>query len=257
MRPALARPAKSPASPPSAPGTAQSRSRRFVLLAVCWVASSACPGEPAVVAPPPELTVKDHWSSVDVADAGPASLGPEPLGRRSRRLSVQQLEQTIITLTGDTWAVGPANPPIEVVPFLRTVLGQPDYLSEFRESLDIGPTFTKFMDNWASEVCASMVVRDLTQPNPALRRFVMRIPPASDAGTDNAAVRAAVEQNLRDAKLHLHGELVSPAETAAIEPYVEVWQQLYLRNLADPYPDAWAWAGVCTLMLTDPEFVTY
>lgn len=264
-----------------------------LLLLAAWFA--ACPApttpDPIIVPPPPEQLVLDHWTPVAALDAGAGRVGPVPVGRVSRRLTVQQLDATLRMLAGDGWSLqasietaerfpdggaqgsGPIS--VDALIFLGAGMGHADYLTEFRETTDVTPTFAKLMDNWASHQCVVMVLHDFTTTDAGARLFAAQIPDEAllaDGGSP-AARRAVVLENLRRARLHFQGVYTAPERAEAeLGSLADVVDAVSLRRRAEtqPEPDGGArrrytdqlsdlagFGAACTLILTDPEFVTY
>jgi hypothetical protein len=250
------------------------------------LAVAACPAidtgstpdpQPVVVPPDPGAPpVMSHWDPVSV-DAGRVSSGPVAVGRRTRRLSVEQLRASLpAVFDGETWrfpVVGadggvvplPDGGELSVFPidFVAPVLGEADYLTEFRESQDVTPTFLKLLDNAASNVCVRVVSKDLLEPVPARRVFVRFLPGA----TASAAERdQALRDTLRFVRLKYHAVYVPPNDTQAIADLEAVYRTMLakrpIRGDADAGTDALiidavAWMAVCVHTVTDPAFLLY
>ena len=259
---------------------------RTLLLSVATLLLCACPGKPTVVDPPPppepEMLVVDHWTPVAVADAGSGAVGPNAIGWNGRRLTVHQIERSLEATLGTSWRMqfgakelerdAGVLVPFDVLIFVGPSLGRADYVTEFRESSDIGPTFTKMMDNWVSQVCTDAVLSDTGRPL-ADRRVMKEIPEAAlaDGGTTMAR-RATILENARLARLHLQSIYTPPAAAEAeLGHLVTVFETVAARfRQGDPtampvvipqlpaaQADVGAMAAVCTLLASDPEFVTY
>jgi hypothetical protein len=262
---------------------------RPLLLSLATLLVCACPGKPAVIDPPPpppppapETLVVDHWTKVAIADAGSGAVGPNAIGWNGRRLTVHQLERSLEASLGTRWRMqfgaremerdAGVDVPFDVLIFVGPSLGRADYLTEFRESSDIGPTFTKMMDNWASQSCVDAVLADVNRPA-ADRRVMEEVPEAAlpDGGTSTAR-RATILENARLARLHLQSVYTPPAAAEAeLGHLVTVFETVAARfrrgdpmampviipALPAPQADIGAMAAVCTLLATDPEFVTY
>ncbi|MBL8909298.1 MAG: hypothetical protein JNM17_01220 [Archangium sp.] len=273
------------------------------LVLVSLLALSACPAQPTpdpiIVPAPPEDLVIDHWTPVVGRDAGMGNLGPLPVGRVSRRLTVHQLDQTIRSLAGTGWMLNGALPTAERNPddtpqgfgafsvdallFLGAGMGRADYLTEFRETTDVTPTFAKLMDNWAAHQCVLMVLDDYTTPDSGTQFFAEVWPEntfQSDGGPSPAR-RAAVVENLRLARLHFQGIYTQPQNAEAeLGALANTFDAIALRQRNElvleadggvviapdggltyrfnaDQSDLSAFGAACTLLLTDPEFVTY
>lgn len=251
-------------------------------LALVLLATVACEQpnkEPVVLPGPPEQLVPDHWTPLEVRDAGQGTVGPVAVGRQSRRLTVTQLEASLKEVSGSEWTVDVALPsvldggrpavvPVSILPFVGPSMGRADFINEFRNDDSINPMFTKLYDNWASDVCGALVLKDLDPAN-ATKRLMVR-PVAWDGGVPASARRAAVLENVRLARLHFHSVFTPPERAEAelghlADTFEAVSGRFRAEHVSDGGPraftdevsDAYAWVAVCTLLTTDPEFVTY
>lgn len=255
---------------------------RGPLAVVLALALAGCPDAPPPPAPPAEPVVPEHWTPVPSGDAGAAAAGPLPLAWQRRRLSVHQLERSLEAALATRWQMsftapdlerdGGVEVPFDVLLYVGPSMGRADYLTEFRESADIGPTFTKLMDNWAAQACVDAVLADTARP--AAQRLVLKQapePPLPDGGTSPAR-RATILENARLARLHLQSVYTPPAEAEGeLGHLVGVHETVAARfragdltatpvlipPLPADQPDLAAMAVVCMLLATDPEFVTY
>jgi len=193
-----------------------------------------------------EPSVVDDWRPHG-DELGDGPLGPKVEGRMPRRLSVAQLEQTLIATFGASWGldVPNTNPParFELLPILAPALGQPDYLTENVESLEPTPLFAKFMDNMAARVCLDAVLKDTSAPLPA-KPVIVRYP-------DD------VDRNLRYLRLRLHGIWVADGSTVEIKDLRALYQSIADNAEPNIPPATLGWLGVCIAMVTAPEFMTY
>jgi hypothetical protein len=243
-----------------------------VRCSLLLLALAACPAEPPAPVVEPEPLVMDHWSGAGSGGVGDATLGPVAIGRVARRLTVHQLESSMKALTGTGWtgtiehqAIGEdggnATVTVDALPFLGANLGRADYLNDFRENADVGPSFAKYLDNWVAESCWQVVSADYGSTGPG-RRFVLELPvdALADGGVPAERHRASLE-NVRLARLHFQSVYTSAANAQAqLQPLLDTLEA-EARRMRPMYgaqlSDMAGWALVCTLMLTDPEFVTY
>lgn len=189
-----------------------------------------------------EVTFEDHWSIGGAEDRGTPGLRPVVLrqGRAARRLSVAQIEASIVTLfDGITWDNGAATNPRVMFELLARTLGVPDYLQLTGEDLSATPLFAKFMDDMAGQVCRKAVEHDAAESNVA-RRVLVPYP-------------ADVDRTLRFIRLKLHAIYVPDGSTESIAEL----RRLYDEILADTVDSTQAWIGVCVAALTAPEMMTY
>lgn len=247
-----------------------------VALLVVVVALSGCPSqelEPtvSVVVLPPDpgpAPVLDHWTTTVASDGGTVGTGPVALGRRTRRLSVEQLRASFPATIGDTWRL-PVPPlsdggvaryedggEVSVFPLdlIAPVLGEADFLTENRESLDVTPSFLKFMDNAAANVCVRAITQDVVEPRESHRHF-LRFRAAPNAS--EAEKRQALRATLRWVRLTFHAVFVAPNDLAGIADLERVYDDTFAKN---PYPTAQegvAWMAVCVHVITDPAFLLY
>lgn len=228
----------------------------FLALAVVACGEPAAPIPPLPVPPADPTPIPDHWSTVGAADAGTVSTDPSALGRRTRRMSVDQLRRSLTAVMGETWRVDGAGFSLYPFDLAAPILGEADYLTENRESLDVTNTFLKLMDNAAANVCVRACTDDLTITPEAGRRFVKFIPPATATAAEKAD---AVKKNLRRARYLLHAVYVPPNETAGIEDLLALHASLtandpFVNTTASPL---YIWGSICTEMLNDPSFTLY
>jgi len=172
---------------------------------------------------PSEKMVDDHWTPTTPSGKGPAVLNPMDTadGKATRRLTVDQLRDSMPALFGVTWEGQVRGQNVNLFDALSRTLGEADYLQVTAPNVDASPLFAKFMDDMAGVVCARALQADANRP--AAERRV--IPHAQD-----------VNRNLRFLRLKLHAIHVILADT---------------QNVGQ------AWLGVCVAMITAPEFMAY
>ncbi len=110
-------------------------------------------------APTPNATIKP----VDLpTNHPPVTPLPDPemngghAGRAPRRISVSQLDQSIITTTGRQWTD---------LQDLASSLGRADFALVVSDSTEANLVFAKFLEDGAREVCLSAAQADIDQPS--------------------------------------------------------------------------------------------
>lgn len=189
------------------------------------------PAKPRVEPPP---AVRDHWTNTKPSGSSSGVLNPS-FGRKSRRISVLQLKDTIPRLfNGITWKYGNTN----MFDSLARTLGQADYMQVTFSTRDSTSLFMKFMDDMAGNVCKAAVKKDLQTQNMETRSVIRY---------------KDVDQNLRFMRLKFHSIYVPENSTESIKRL----RTLYDRILAKTRKESTAWEGICIAVLTSPEFFAY
>ncbi len=227
--------------------------KTFACLSLCLAACTT----PAPVAPVEPPAVDTHWSGAAGAGGSSLPVGPRPLGRTTRRMSVEQLDRSFEAAFGGGWYVDGTTDAgyyrIDITPFVAPLLGQPDYLTGFRESADLSTTFAKYLDNAASNLCTRVVIADFAAgATPTL--VVSRLP--ADGGTPEQQTEA-IRAGLRHLRLLLHGVYVAPGDVEQTARLEALFRETYAANPLPPYAEAVAWIAVCVAATTDPEFSLY
>jgi hypothetical protein len=163
-------------------------------------------------------------------------------GRAPRRISVAQLDQSIITTTGRAWAD---------LPDLASSLGQADYALVVSDSTEANLVFAKFLDDGARKVCLAVSTDDLTKA-PADRVLTSAL---SFTGTPDFTALSddEIHTNLQSLALRFWGSQLTDAELAQ---WTGSYKTFAARAKAINKP-AQAWAPVCVAMMTDQRFITY
>ena len=177
------------------------------------------------------------WDSLLPTDHGSVSVYPEEeiFGKRARRISVDNLRQSIPALFGGiTWTN--RNGSQNQFDKLSQTLGEADYLNVTQENTEPSPLFAKFMDDMAGNVCEKALEED----GAGTSQHIMMYPDDVDA-------------NLRFLRLKLHGIYVPADSTESLGDLRSLYDDIFaLDNDAEK-----AWYGVCIAMLTAPEFMAY
>ncbi len=187
-----------------------------------------------------EETLEEHpnqWEDLLPTGHGEVSVYPqeEIFGKRARRISVDNLRQSIPALFGGiSWT----NPNGNQNQFdkLSQPLGEADYLNVTQENREPSPLFAKFMDDMAGNVCEKALRGD-----------------AEGSTQHIIAYPDDVDANLRFLRLKLHGIYVPESSTESLDDL----RALYEDILSITNQSAQAWYGVCVAMLTAPEFMAY
>ena len=208
----------------------------FVLLA------TACAAEPTGPQIPESIDPTDIVRNrTTPTDRGPSSLSPAEEGaegQRARRLTVDQLRQSIPALFGGlTWRVDTPDGNVEGLTALSRTLGEADYIQTTEPNTEPSALFAKFMDDLAANVCQQAIERDARGGGEAL---VVQHP------EDPA-------ENLRFLRLKLHGIYVPAESTEGLQDYSRLYDEI-LASTADANQ---AWWGVCIAFITAPEFMAY
>jgi len=204
------------------------------LLASCSVSSSA-PQEAALI----DVALPAHPSLAPLPDP---QLNGGHTGRAPRRLSVAQLEQSIITTTGKKWSK---------LEDRAASLGRADFAVTVSEATEANLVFAKFLEDGAREVCLAAAKEDLGRADAGARVLSPEVPGTS---TDFTSLSdATIEQNLASLALRFWGSTLEGPERAR---WVATFRQLALRAKAVAKPEQ-AWGAICVAMMTDPRFFTY
>ena len=183
--------------------------------------------------------VDDRWEDTTPTPGSPGKLDGL-FGRKGRRLSVDQLQQSLPKLfSGITWTVGMGTTPAQKrnnFDRLAQTLGRPDYVQLNQENRDVSSLFMKFIDDMAGQVCKKAIAADEALPDD--QRSVIRYP-------DD------VDKTLRWLRLKFHAIEVPAGETEGIRDLRRLYDGM-LSNGASR-----AWEAVCFALLTAPEFYIY
>lgn len=207
-------------------------------LAACSKSSSPAPA--AATVKPVELP-DDHPAVTPLPDP---EMNGGHAGRAPRRLSVSQLDQSILVTTGRAWAD---------LPDLASSLGKADYALVVSDSTEANLVFAKFLEDGARKVCLATATDDLTKTAAADR---VLSPALSITGTNpdfTTVPDAEIAQNLQGLALRFWGSQLTDAELAR---WTASFKTFAARARATNKP-AQAWAPVCVALMTDQRFITY
>lgn len=249
------------------------------LVVVLALALSACGRAPSSGLPAPRETP----GSAAVVDAGLPPGHPEvPLGdpasnntrvgRAPHRLSVDQLEASLLAATGFSWVAqrtvsdpdapgGTRNDPrADMLQALAATLGRADYVNTTHESIDPAVTFSKLASDAARSACLQSVNADTMEPAAEARRIMRYVAPSDTLAANPAGVR----RNMTYLVLRFWGRHVETAD-----PEIDALVRLFERASTAPAgrdanntmraagTPADGWRAVCIALATDPQFLTY
>lgn len=194
------------------------------------------------------------------------------VGRPPRRLSVDQLRASLLSVTGYTWVASRTIPDPSAASGTRTVpnadmlealaatLGRADFLNTTSHAIDPAVTFSKLASDAARVACRQSVTDDLDQPDAARRRLLREVGPTVTAAADEAAVRRNIVYMARrfwGRSLALGGAEVNAILTVfrTASTTAEVREGMRVTRPAGAPADGWR--AVCIAMATDPQFLTY
>lgn len=164
------------------------------------------------------------------------------VGRAPRRLTVAQLDRSILVATGREWTD---------LPRYATSLGAADYALANTENTEANLVFAKFLEDGARKVCLATASADLATPDAADRILSPEIPATVTDWT--AATDEQVRANLRHLSLRFWG---SELEREELDAYVSLFQRAAVRGKAINQRRQ-VWGVVCIALMTDPRFFTY
>jgi hypothetical protein len=204
------------------------------LVAGCSVSSSS-PREATLT----DVSLPAHPTLAPLPDP---QLNDGHTGRAPRRLSVAQLEQSIITTTGKKWSKLEAR---------AASLGRADFAVTVSEATEANLVFAKFLEDGAREVCLAVAKEDLARTDAGARVLSAEVPGTTTDFT--TLTDELVAKNLASLALRFWGSTLEDAERAR---WVSTFRQLAVRAKATAKPEQ-AWGAICVAMMTDPRFFTY
>lgn len=163
------------------------------------------------------------------------------VGRAPRRLTVQQLKNSILVTTEHQWTQ---------IDNLAASLGRADFALVNSESTEPNLVFAKFLEDGAREVCLATARDDLNRPQ-ATRVLWPAVPGTSrDFTTLSDAV---IEENLATLALRFWGQPMSAPE---LTHFTTTFKTIATRAKTVNKPEQ-AWGSICIALMTDPRFITY
>ncbi len=162
-------------------------------------------------------------------------------GRAPRRISVPQLKQSILTVTGKQWTQ---------IDNLAASLGQADFAITVSDATEPNLVFAKFLDDGAREVCLSVARDDLNRAQDARVLW----PEVPGTGRDFTVLDdATIAKNLGTLSVRFWG---SPLDSTELTDWTATFKKLAARAKTINKPEQ-AWGSICVAMMTDPRFITY
>jgi hypothetical protein len=162
-------------------------------------------------------------------------------GRAPRRISVPQLKQSIVTVTGKQWSQ---------IDNLASSLGQADFAITVSDATEPNLVFAKFLEDGAREVCLSTARDDLNRAQDARVLW----PEVPGTGRDFTVLDdATIQKNLSTLAVRFWG---SPFETEELTTWTDMFKRIAVRAKTANRPEQ-AWGAICVAMMTDPRFITY
>ena len=252
--------------------------KALVAMTVPAIGMFSCANPPQTGNPDPAPTYEEAASAAHHGATTEVTTGvlEQPLGghvssnivgRAPRRMSIEQFRASLYNVTGFTWtgklAIPDPNAPggvsytdnADMIDYLATTLGRPDYRTSVRQNLDPNVPFTKLTGDAARFACKQAIQWDWQQPNPANRKIVRRIDLKDTLATNPAGVRA----NIAEMALIFWGRKMDP-----MDPELDALIKLFdTASTAPPdlyHPEAYppdGWRAVCIAMATHPLFLMY
>jgi len=219
--------------------------KRLLALSLAVVAAG-CTQKPVEPGPAQPATL----TPVELPPNHPTlTLLPDPeqngghTGRAPRRLSVAQLRDSLLTVTGGTRQWSQMNT-------LAASLGQADFALTNSESTEVNLVFAKFLEDGAREVCLNVARDDLNRAEGARILY----PYMAGTGRDFTVLDdATIQKNLAYLSVRMWG---SPFPADELARWTEVFKGFAANAKRANRPEQ-AWGAVCVAMLTDPRFFTY
>jgi hypothetical protein len=162
-------------------------------------------------------------------------------GRAPRRISVPQLKQSIVTVTGRQWSQ---------IDNLAASLGQADFALTVSDATEPNLVFAKFLEDGAREVCLAAARDDLNRAQDARVLW----PDVPGTGRDFTVLDdATIQKNLGTLAVRFWG---SPFDTQELTTWTDMFKRIAGRAKTANRPEQ-AWGAICVAMMTDPRFITY
>ncbi len=213
------------------------RAQVFAQFCGIWFLG-ACMDTPTVGTKSQDILVDANDSSVEQPAVAPM--------RERQRLSIDQLENSILEVTGGlTWRIG-AQDGFRV---MAQTLGKADYIQTIREARKPDTVFQKFLADIAGSVCRQLVETDPLR-TPDNRRLLVHVPISST----EQPTEAQEEDNLKTLLLRYHGRRFDDVNT---DDDFKAWLWLYRSAKTTSANPLMAWRTVCVALLTHTDFYTY
>ncbi len=196
---------------------------------------------PQDTAPEPVEVTIEEGESIDLFPPPP---GPTPRSRR--RMNLDQIQASIVKLTGiSDWVASNAN----LFEEYATPLGRPDFESSVLEDLEPGLLFEKVLGDFVRYICPLVVESD-AESSPEERVFI------TEAGLTDTFDSAPdlIEKNLQSLLLQYHANYI-PFGSPEFEPWLTLFD--VGTNDGDEAKPLDGWTLVCSGLLSHPNFYSY
>ena len=169
----------------------------------------------------------------------------EPAARQRRRMNIDQLEKSILQVTGGIgWTASNGTSNFQA---LSRTLGKPDYIDLTSEDLEPSALFQKFLDDAARQTCFKLAAKE---QKITLDPKVLMV----EAGPKDSWAKkpGKILNNLQQLLLRFHGD-----DVAIDDPQMEQWAWLYESAEFISKDPVVAWRTVCVGLMLHPGFYTY
>lgn len=214
----------------------------LLALASCSRPPTSTPGETGALSP---VTLPGgHPTLTPLPD--PEANGGHA-GRAPRRISVDQLRQSILVATGQEWVSTPTVPGLKQ---REASLGKADFAATVSDATEPNLVFSKFLEDGARVVCKQVSTADKARPQ--AQRVLW--PEVAGTVTDFTTLDdATIQRNLSTLAVRFWG---SPFDAPELEAWTASFRRFAAGAKAANAPEQ-AWGAVCVAMMTDPRFITY
>jgi len=167
------------------------------------------------------------------------------VGRAPRRITVTQLQRSIITTVGRPWTQ---------LDSLAPSLGRADFANIVTENTEPNLVFAKFLEDGAREVCLAQAAAELTVADPNQRVLSRTVPTLiGTAGNLTTLTDAQVTDTVVYLSTRFWGAPLSGDE---LTKWKSFFTQAASRAETIRKRDH-AFAALCIAMMTDSRFLTY
>jgi hypothetical protein len=184
-------------------------------------------------------------STIDHQATAPRSTGPS--SRDTVRMSLRQVNNSIITIFGAPWSVNDGGGNRYKFADFAYSLGAPDYYSRLSEDLAPQMMFAQGLEEGALAICGDAIAADPMKPA-AQRAVLRRIDDVTNATGDQ------INANLADMKLRFHGIDVG-GDMSRLSPYLDLYNRVAQMDPMNGPSNGWY--AVCVAMVTDDAFAIF
>ncbi|HVE85633.1 MAG TPA: hypothetical protein VND93_22420 [Myxococcales bacterium] len=164
------------------------------------------------------------------------------VGRAPRRLTVDQLDQSITVAVGRRWTG---------IDQVAASLGKADFAMSVTEGADPNMVFAKFLEDGARTVCLAQAQADIAATTAATRVLARELP--DNITNLTTLTQAQIKLNLSYLSTRFWGE---PLQGAELDAWAALFTQLAMRAQGINRREQ-ALAATCIALVTDPRFLTY